>query len=250
MNSEMRALCFVFPMGIEAAPFLERVEVRREWSSGKAWRREAFFEGRHLLIVKCGVGPERAAACVRALLERPSAILCVGTSGALAPELALHDLIISSETVDAARPDLVLSSSEFLVHRLADAVAHVGLRHRIGRLATSNEAVFHPRQRELLHRSTGAHAVDMESHSIAVEARKLDVPFASLRVISDHVDSPPLPDPAVFRGLWRSPRRLPSNLLGALRWRAFIRNFRRSVRILPPVLVRFMREWRRSPEGP
>ena len=53
MNSEMRTLCFIFPMSIEAAPFLERVEVIREWSSGKAWRREAFFEGRRLLIVKC-----------------------------------------------------------------------------------------------------------------------------------------------------------------------------------------------------
>jgi nucleoside phosphorylase len=249
MNSEMRTLCLVFPMNIEAAPFLERIEVRREWSSGKARYREVFFEGHHLLIAKCGVGPERAAACVRALHSRPAAILCVGTSGALVPELALHNLVISSETVNAAQPDQILPSSEFLVKRVADAVTCEDLCHSIVRLATSNAAVFHRRQRELLHRSTGAHAVDMESHSIAVEAHKLGVPFASLRVISDHVDSPPLPDPTALRGFWRSPRRLPSNLKGALRWGRFIRNFRRSVRILPPVLVRFIRNWHRLPQG-
>ena len=241
MHREKAPLCIVFPMGIEAHPFLSRVEVIRRWTRNKAVYREAFFEGHSLLIVRSGIGPTRAAAAVRGLEARPSAILSVGTAGGLAPDSRIRDIVVASEIVFKDQPDNVVKCSAELVRAAASACGSEGLRYRIGRIVTSSNAIINSRERRQVHELTDGHAVDMESHAIGVEAVKMGVPFTAFRVISDDVASAPFPEPIALKDLWRRPTQFASILPGAFKWMRFIRDFRKSIELLPPGLVRFIR---------
>jgi adenosylhomocysteine nucleosidase len=235
--------CIVFPLGVEAYQFLGRVETLRRWKRGKATFRRVFFEGRVFSVVRCGMGPQWAAAAIQNLDDEPSAIICAGSAGGLAPDLKIGHLVVSSETVDGNDPCEILSGDQALVEQVTRALRKEGRQFMIGRVVTVNSAVFRREEREALLLETGASAVDMESHAIGLEARKRSVPFTALRVISDDLDSPPLPDSRDFRRMWRNPTELPKKLPEFLRWRGFLRDFRFAVSALHPVLVTVIREW-------
>jgi adenosylhomocysteine nucleosidase len=242
MNRENDTICLVFPMGIEAAPFLHRVEVKRRWKCGKATYREAIFEGRRLFVVRCGIGPSRAADAIRNLDFRPAAILSVGTAGSLAASLKIGDMIVASETVFAEQPEQVVTWPQSLVAAVEGACRTEGVSFNVSRLVTASRAIFSRHEREELHGLTAAMAVDMESHAIGLESYKIGIPFTALRVISDDLNCPPLPERIALRDLWKNIRRLPQGLAGILRWTLFLRDFRRAVALLPPVLVRLIRQ--------
>ena len=241
MDKENRVPCLVFPMGLEAYPFLKRVEVRSRRQAGRAVYREAFFEGCELMIVKCGIGPVKAAAAMQNLRTIPAAIVSAGTAGALVADLNIGDLVVSSHTVSGDNPTEPLVSSSQIAAAAADACRRQGRPHRTAKIVTVTKPVFYRDDREILHRVTGAHAVDMESHVIGLEAQRLGVPFVALRAISDDMDCPPLPDFTRPKDLFRNPHQFPARLAALWRWRRFLKNLRFSVEVLHPVLVSMIR---------
>ena len=250
MNSENRTICLVFPMGMELAPFLHRVEVRERWKEGKATFRHAYFEGTPLILVRSGIGPTRAAQAIRNLKARPSAILNVGLAGALNRELKVGDLIVASETVSETTPDGPVVWTSQLVRRVENACRSEYGSCRTGRIVTVDRGIFPRAQRDQLYRATGACAVDMESHAMGLESRRLGIPFTALRVISDDLRTTSLPAPPLFRKLRRNPWTLPRALTSAWRWSLFLRDVRRVVHKLPPVLVTLIRDWQRNGAPP
>jgi adenosylhomocysteine nucleosidase len=229
-------------MGIEAHQFIHRVEVRRRWNKGKATYREAFFEGTRLSIVRSGIGPDKAAAAIRNLNVIPSAIICAGTAGGLVSHLKIGDMVVSCDTLFAHDPDNICKCSQPVTEALTSACRKENLNCKVTRIATARYAVFARDKRCALHETTGAEAVDMESHAFSMEATRLGVPFTSIRVISDDLDSPPLPDWRSIKEVTRKPRQLPQNLHAMLRWWVFLKTFKRVVGLLHPVLVRMIRD--------
>jgi len=229
-------------MGVEAYPFLRRVEVTHRRRIGKAVYREAFFEGKTFSIVRSGIGPDRAARAIKNLQIRPSAIVSVGTAGGLVPDLRFGHIIVSSETVSDDSPGSPLAGTDWLVTAAMDSCKKEGVPCMAARLATVRKPVFRREDRESLHRGTGAHAVDMESHAVGLEALRLGIPFVSLRIISDDVDSPALNDRRGFKHIWRNPSDLPKIFSAGFRWWRFVKKFKQAVDLLHPVLVRFIRD--------
>jgi len=241
--------CFVFPMGMEAHPFLKRVEVRSRKKVGKAVYREVFFEGHTILVVRCGIGPQRAVQSLRSLDIMPSWIVSVGTAGAVVDELRVGDLVVAQSTVCSAQPQGVNHSCTYKARLLFEAAQRASTPCSLGKIVSVDRAVFHRHEREALHRDTGAVAVDMESYWMSQEAIRLGVPFVALRVISDDMNSPPLPAFTNARGLLRSPSRIVQRLPSYLRWRHFLKNFHHAVNVLPPVLVEAIRSSGSSFDG-
>ena len=245
MNRENTQICLVFAMGMEMGPFLKRGQLLRRWTRGKAAFREVFFEGDRLLVVRCGIGPERASQALAHLEHLPAAVISVGTAGALVKDLRFLDLVLASETCadfDAQGP---FQSDPALVDCLSRACCLAGRTFRIDRLVTTRKAVFNPEARGLLHQASEAAAVDMESYALAKAAKDLGVPFACVRVISDDFSSPSIPLRRSPRISWNSLTNIPADLEAMFRWSRFLLNFKRSIEVLPPVLVRFIRELRR-----
>jgi hopanoid-associated phosphorylase len=108
-------------------------------------------------------------------------IISVGIAGALAPDLETGDAVIAERVVtacDAFETDAKWTAR--LAARLPDAT--------IGAILGRNTIADDAEVKALLHESSRAVAVDMESHIAARTAHARGLPFAALRVISDRAD--------------------------------------------------------------
>ena len=240
-HKENYSLCVVFPMGIEAHPFLKRIETRNRSKIGKAVLRECFFEGREFLVLRCGIGPVKAARAVKLLDRDVSLILSVGTTGALTPDLFLGQMVVVGETVNASDSQSVVKSDQRVVEKLVEACNKVSQPNIVGRLVTSAKPVFAQEERQMLNSKTFALAVDMESHAMAMEARNRGIAFAGLRVVSDTVFSGPLPQKIDLKSLAQNPLEIARKLAPFIRWRNFMKSFFYAIGKLDPVLINFLR---------
>ena len=241
MKKENYTFCFVFPMGLEARPFLKRAETKRRWKIGHATHREVFFEGNMILVVRSGIGFEKALAATKNVQGRPTFMLSAGTCGALVPDLSPGDILIADETVLEDNPNERLKCSEVLIKSLERACSRAGLRYKIGPIATAAKPVFRRAEREKLSHTSGAYAVDMESHAIAAGASSIGSSFGVIRVVSDGIESPPLPDRNIIKN-WRSQfHKIPKNIFSLIRWWNFLRTFNSSVKKLDKPLVELTR---------
>lgn len=127
-----------------------------------------------------GARPEAAEAAARELAGLGvSALLSVGLAGALAPGLAPGDLLV---------PGSILGPDGASFTAAAELAASLGLQLSGHRLLGWEEIVATPQAKQALCAATGADAVDMESHRVALAAQGLGLPFLAIRVIADPAD--------------------------------------------------------------
>ncbi len=141
---------------------------------GLAWSATGRMGASAVVLAANGAGRANAARAV----ERSCARLCVrgvvstGFCGALDPALELGQVVVA---------DRVLT-----LDPLADFAARLPGRRCAshGAILTVDHVVQTAGEKQRL-RSTGAVAVEMEAAGVAVEARKRDLPFFCVRVVSD-----------------------------------------------------------------
>ena len=140
-----------------------------------------------------GEGVEVVYAARADLLERAlseaamrgcSGIVSFGTAGGLAPDLEPGTLIVA-DAVEG--PFGRLLTDRAWADRLAAALAvgPLSARVRRGPMAAVTAPLVSAGDKNVLHRSNGALAVDMESHIAGAKAAALGVPFAVCRAIVD-----------------------------------------------------------------
>lgn len=177
--------------------------------------REAQIARGNGVSVVCSQG-ERLGAALRAAIDPGVAgIISFGISGGLNPALVAGDWVIASAVRYSDR--VIVTDSKWrqeLCKRLPGAV--------LADIVGSDTMVPTPAEKSHLHRTTGAVAVDMESHIAAEAAAAHGIPFAACRVIIDaaHRALPSAAGPAldsngsvnifaVMRSVLRTPSQLP-----------------------------------------
>jgi len=135
-------------------------------------RREAKLVPRHTIAVV----PESLVN-----IRDATGIISIGIAGALSPDLAVGDVVIAERVVTANE---AFETDAKWTARLAGALPNARIGAILGRGAIAESAEI----KAMLRESTGADAVDMESHLAARAAMERGVPFAALRVISDAAD--------------------------------------------------------------
>jgi adenosylhomocysteine nucleosidase len=138
---------------------------------------EGSLNGQRLTLVHVGVGPQSAAARLRASgalhgAEKPRLLICPGYGGGLAPGLQHADLLLVKNYSD---PDLLAAAAALLG---ADGVHH-------GHLTSEMAVIDSAADKAALSAKTGAVAVDMETATIAQACAQAGVPMLAFRVISD-----------------------------------------------------------------
>lgn len=121
---------------------------------------------------------ELAAAAASAALHGYRGIISFGVAGGLAPGLRPGDWVVASAVVDSQTP---LATDATWSRRLLDAVGDANYAPILG----VDNPVAEPAQKREFYRTTGAAAVDMESHVVARLAADHGLAFAALRVIVD-----------------------------------------------------------------
>lgn len=130
-----------------------------------------FFRRRRpdVSVLHTGIGRRNAKAALEDCLarRRPELIITSGFAGGLNPELCLHELLFEK-------------SGE---HPLFDGLA--GFPFREGRFCCRDRIAVTAKEKQLLWRSGGWDAVEMESAEIHGIARSRRIPCLTLRAISD-----------------------------------------------------------------
>lgn len=182
--------------------------------------------GPGVLVFARNARRELAATVVSAARQGYRGIISFGVAGGLAAHLRTGDWVVASSVIEADGP---IQTDAGWSRRLLDAI---GDAHH-GPILGVDTPVSEPATKRQLHRSSGAAAVDMESHIVARLASAHGLAFTALRVIVDPaaraIPSAALvgmgPDAradtaAILRELIAQPRQLP--LLARLTWDAFI----------------------------
>src|SRR5476649_302790 len=120
------------------------------------------FDGKRLTVVHVGVGPQSAAARLRASgaltgVEKPRLLICPGYGGGLTPSLQHADLLLVENYSD---PSLLAAER---VHR--------------GNLTSEMAVIDSAADKTALSQRTGAMAVDMETATIAQACAEAGVPM-------------------------------------------------------------------------
>jgi hopanoid-associated phosphorylase len=117
----------------------------------------------------------------RAINSETRGIISIGIAGALGPALRPGDYIVASQLIVG---DEQFETDKDWTKRLRDLLPG----SISGAVAAGDAIVSSASEKSALHRTTGAYAVDMESHVAARAARAHNLPFAILRVVSDAAD--------------------------------------------------------------
>jgi len=141
--------------------------------------KEAGIVGTAGVIAVAGGGDgDGLAAKLNALHGDISGVISIGLGGALAPDLAVGDVVLADRIMTGAeRWDCHAVWLNRLVSRLPGA--------RMGAIFGSDVVVDQAETKQALHTVTSALAVDMESQVAARFAASRNLPLAALRVISD-----------------------------------------------------------------
>jgi hopanoid-associated phosphorylase len=134
------------------------------------------------VIAVRGPGPARVAAAIDALAGGTdpgwAGILSFGCAGALDPGLRAGDCVVAS-CVDCGADRLAVDAA--WTQALSERLPHA----RCGPLAGLDAPLASRAAKARLWQEGGALAVDMESGAAALAARRLDLPFAAVRVVLD-----------------------------------------------------------------
>ena len=192
-------------IGIIGAMDVEVERIAREMTdaSSESFARSAFtvgkIDGQKVVVVQSGIGKVNAALVASALVMRygADAVLMTGIAGTVTRDLHTLDAFVPTDFLqyDVSMPgcedgfidvlgEVYLPASP----ELADALASAS-RAKRGVMATGESFVAGEEAvRDVLRRFPRAMGVDMESAAVAQVCRRLGVPFACLKVISDGCD--------------------------------------------------------------
>lgn len=132
-----------------------------------------------MLVLGRGERGGQARSIEQAIRAGCRGVISFGIAGGLAPGLEPGAWIVGSQIID--RAGRALPTCPNWSARLLEALP--GAVH--GPIVGSDGPVAHPAVKRLIHKRTGAAAVDMESHVAAEQAMNHGVPFVALRVVCD-----------------------------------------------------------------
>ena len=164
----------------------------------------ANYNGRELVIVRCGVGKVNAAIVTQALLDNfcVEAVINVGVAGALDVKVKRNDVVISEKLfehdMDAQEGAGVIprmKTSEFvadlsLVREAKSACERVCNRDNffVGTIVSGDQFICSRQKRQWLSSTFGALCAEMEGAAIAHACYVNATAFLVLRSISDLAD--------------------------------------------------------------
>jgi len=161
----MSRVAIVAAMEREVRPLVKGWRVCEKEYVGRHFR---FFENENVVVVCGGIGADAARRATEAVINAfgPQVVYSVGFAGGLDPALKVGELLQPARIVNASDgSSLALEGGQGVLITFA--------------------AVASPEQKAKLRESYGAHAVDMESASVALAAEARGVKFAAVKVISD-----------------------------------------------------------------
>ncbi|WP_457636825.1 5'-methylthioadenosine/S-adenosylhomocysteine nucleosidase [Oceanithermus sp.] len=161
--------------------------------------------GREVRLLESGIGKAAAGAVVgwAGATFAPSAAIWLGVAGSLNPELSTGDVLIADDAVQwdmdltplGRQPGELDSGERFipadpsLAATLHASAQRLGYHHVRGRVASGDRFVADPETARWIRETFAADAVEMEGAAALWAARRLGLPMALVRAVTDAADT-------------------------------------------------------------
>ncbi len=192
-------------MSVEVDALIAKLENRAEEVVGGVKFNTGDLFGKKIVVARCGVGKVFAAICAEAMIMRysPSLIVNTGVGGALAGDLRPTDTVIAESLVQHDMDTSPLGDPVGLisginkvyfeadaraVSLLSAAAERLGVKARLGRVATGDKFVASKAEKNRIVADFAADVCEMEGGAIAHTAFVNGTSFAVIRAISDSAD--------------------------------------------------------------
>lgn len=158
-----------------------------------------------VVLVETGVGKVAASAAVAYVKVRfnPAQAFWVGVAGALNPTLKTMDLILAQDAVqydvditafgrapgELATGERFIPADAGLTSKVLRTAQAMGLPIQLGRIASADRFLAHRGEAEEVRRVFAADAVEMEGAAALWTAKRMGMPMALLRAITDQAGS-------------------------------------------------------------
>lgn len=202
----MKKIGIIGAMDEEVEKLIEQAEITAEETVAGMRFRSGRLAGTDIVIARCGMGKVNAGICAQLLISRFGAthIINTGFAGALSPEVALGNIVVSTEAVQhdfdvsplgfrkgeiisgmvafPADKELVSSACRVIAEALPEVSVHSG------RICSGDRFISEKAAKERIISEFGGLCCEMEGAAVAQVCTLNDVPFLILRAISDSAD--------------------------------------------------------------
>ncbi len=149
------------------------------WPTGNAFVGE--WQGRTIVLIRSGMGCDRARRALAEMAKKfeLEQVISIGYAGALDPALKVGELVVADQVVYYETMKNYSLDKE-LLSMMPEA--------RRGTLLTVDSLAAKPQEKKALREKYSAVAVDMETSALAEKAQARNIPFISVRAITDTAD--------------------------------------------------------------
>lgn len=180
----MKKIAIIAALERELRPLIKNWPAKTIQHEGRSF---TFYESNYAVAVCGGIGPEAARRAAEAAIVHyaPGLLISAGVAGALTPELHVGDVIF---------PASVINARDGSRHETAIRNARLGNSPLARTIMVSSAEIAGAEEKQQLAKAYAAHAVDMESASVARAARTCGLPFIAIKAISDELqfELPPM----------------------------------------------------------
>jgi adenosylhomocysteine nucleosidase len=158
------------------------------------------FKGKKIINVCCGIAKVNAAVCTQVAIDnfRPDAVINTGIAGGMNRDVKVCDIVISSEVLphdldphflnDYPPYCGIFKSDENLIKKAAEVCGKFGVNCFNGRIVSGEAFISDDSVKADIIARFNPYAVDMESAAVGHCCYLNDMPYVSVRCISDNAD--------------------------------------------------------------
>lgn len=189
-------ICIIGALKEEIAVIRRSMKVESSFRLGTAHAFSGSWLGHRLVLIRSGIGKPRARSALSQVCDQfpLSLALSIGYAGGLDPALRAGDLVVADSVLElepaSSKGNSAPVSEVSLDASLVDRAMQLrpGVKTHRGKLITVDEAVCKPEDKRALARRCSALAVEMETAALLRLAKEKNLPFLSVRSISDTAD--------------------------------------------------------------
>jgi adenosylhomocysteine nucleosidase len=187
------SICILGAVKEEIAGIKGRMKIEEKLRLGKTDLWTGTWEDHPIALVRTGIGKQRAKeALTEVLTNFPiTMVISIGYAGGTHADLKTGDLLVADRVLAVPNdggPVDEIPVTESLAEKAAGLQAPEKYSVFKGTLLTVETVINRPEDKKTLGESYGAMALDMETSELARIAAKKEVPFLSVRAISDTVE--------------------------------------------------------------
>ena len=187
------SICILGAVKEEIAGVKNRMEIESKHRFGKTDVWTGTWEGESIALVRTGVGKIRAGEALSHVLDHfpISMVISIGYAGGTHADLKTGDLLIADKILAASKdgnaPE-VIPITATLTEKAVSLQSGGKFTIFTGCLLTVEQVVHRPEDKKALGETYSAMALDMETSELAKIVAEKEVPFLSVRAISDTVE--------------------------------------------------------------